>query len=202
MRPFPCAHATHPQWPMAAALVLTQLRAQLAVPAPGSHPGDPASPDEQPVPGLGVVYFTDHYAAHAQDLLDHLMAALPEVTDWVGTVGVGIAASGVEYFNEPALAVMLLDVPPDQYRVFSGVAPLPAALPSAVTPACGMRDSRLNRRPHSCWRSAARNSSGAITLTGNERVLRKAIEAAGSASRAWSTRRAISNCMASRGEPT
>ena len=117
---------------MAAALVLTQLRAQLAVPAPGSHPGDPASPDEQPVPGLGVVYFTDHYAAHAQDLLDHLMAALPEVTDWVGTVGVGIAASGVEYFSEPALAVMLLDVPPDQYRVFSGVAPLPAALPSAA----------------------------------------------------------------------
>ena len=50
----------------------------------------------------------------------------------VGTVGVGIAASGVEYFSEPALAVMLLDVPPDQYRVFSGVAPLPAALPSAA----------------------------------------------------------------------
>jgi small ligand-binding sensory domain FIST len=30
----------------------------------------------------------------------------------------------VEYFDEPALAVMLLDIPSDQYRVFSGVAPL------------------------------------------------------------------------------
>lgn len=134
MRPFPCAHATHPQWPMAAALVLTQLRAQLGAQGSGRDGGvDGGQGDEPPVPGLGLVYFTDHYAAHAQDLLDHLMAALPEVTDWAGTVGVGIAASGVEYFNEPALAVMLLDVSPDQYRVFSGVAPLPAALASAAS---------------------------------------------------------------------
>ena len=60
----------------------------------------------------------------ARDILEHLSAELPEVTDWAGTVGVGIAASNVEYFDEPALAVMLCDLPPDQYRVFSGVAPL------------------------------------------------------------------------------
>ena len=46
------------------------------------------------------------------------------MTDWSGTVGVGIASSNVEYFDEPALAVMLCALPPDQYRVFSGVAPL------------------------------------------------------------------------------
>jgi small ligand-binding sensory domain FIST len=39
-------------------------------------------------------------------------------------VGVGIAASNVEYFDEPAMAVMLCELPTDQYRVFSGVAPL------------------------------------------------------------------------------
>jgi hypothetical protein len=39
-------------------------------------------------------------------------AELPEVTDWAGTVGVGMAASNVEYFDEPALAVMLCDLPP------------------------------------------------------------------------------------------
>lgn len=111
MKPFPFAHATHPQWAMAAALVLAQLRAQC-----------PSAPP------LGVLYITDHYAADAQDVLDHLMDALPEVTDWVGAVGVGIAATGVEYFDEPAMAVMLLDVLPDQYQVFSGIAPLPAAV--------------------------------------------------------------------------
>jgi hypothetical protein len=63
----------------------------------------------------------------AEAILAHLSAELPEVTDWAGTVGVGVAANNVEYFDEPALAVMLCDLSPDQYRVFSGVAPLAAS---------------------------------------------------------------------------
>ena len=114
MKLFPYGHATHPQWPMAAALVLAQLRAHMAL------PGYAASPT------LALLYITDIYAAHAQDILDHLSAELPEVTDWSGTVGVGIASNNVEYFDEPALAVMLCELPHDQYRVFSGVSPLPA----------------------------------------------------------------------------
>lgn len=111
---FPYGHATHPQWPMAAGLVLAQLRAHMALPGYAS------------APTLGLLYITDHYAAHAQDILDHLSAELPEVTDWSGTVGVGIASNNVEYFDEPALSVMLCDLPHDQYRVFSGVSPLPS----------------------------------------------------------------------------
>jgi small ligand-binding sensory domain FIST len=56
--------------------------------------------------------------------LDWISAELPTVTDWAGTVGVGIAANNVEYFDEPALTVMLCELPHNQYRVFSGVAPL------------------------------------------------------------------------------
>ena len=115
MKLFPYAHATHPQWRMASTLVLAQLRAQMALPT-YAH-----------APALALLYITDHYAAQAQDILSHLSAELPEVTDWAGTVGVGIAANNVEYFDEPALAVMLCDLSPDQYRVFSGVAPLPAS---------------------------------------------------------------------------
>ncbi len=98
---------------MAAGLVLAQLRAHMAL------PGYAAAPT------LGLLYITDHYAEHAQNILDHLTAELPEVVDWSGTVGVGIASNNVEYFDEPALAVMLCDLPHDQYRVFSGVSPLP-----------------------------------------------------------------------------
>ena len=112
MQLFPHGHATHPQWRMAAGLVLAQLRAQMAL------------PDYASAPTLGLLYITDHYAAEAQDILDHLSGELPEVTDWAGTVGIGIAANNVEYFDEPALSVMLCDLPADQYRVFSGVAPL------------------------------------------------------------------------------
>jgi len=111
---FPYGHATHPQWPMAAALVLAQLRAQMTL------PGHAASPC------LGLLYITDHYAPHAQAILDHLRQELPQVPDWSGTVGVGIATHNAEYFDEPAMALMLCDLPPDQYRVFSGVSPWPA----------------------------------------------------------------------------
>ncbi|WP_026435302.1 FIST N-terminal domain-containing protein [Acidovorax sp. JHL-9] len=119
MKLFPTGHATHPQWRMAAALVLAQLRAQMAL------------PDYAHAPTLGLLYITDHYASEARALFDHLSGELPEVTDWSGTVGVGVAANNAEYFDEPALSVMLLDIPADQYRVFSGVAPLPR------TPASG-----------------------------------------------------------------
>ncbi|MEO7128250.1 MAG: FIST C-terminal domain-containing protein [Rhodoferax sp.] len=112
MKLFPYGHATHPQWHMAAALVLAQLRAQMALPGYAR------------APTLGLLYITDHYAAAAQEILEFLGAELPQVTDWSGTVGVGIASNNVEYFDEPALAVMLCDLPSDQYRVFSGVAPL------------------------------------------------------------------------------
>jgi small ligand-binding sensory domain FIST len=112
MKLFPYGHATHPQWQMAAGLVLAQLRAHMAL------------PDYAQTPHLGLIYITDHYAEYAPDILAHLSAELPEVTDWAGTVGVGIAANNVEYFDEPALSVMLCDISPEHYRVFSGVAPL------------------------------------------------------------------------------
>jgi small ligand-binding sensory domain FIST len=70
------------------------------------------------------VYVTTAYAAHVTALLEELRTALPSVTDWVGTVGMGILAGGVEYLNEPALAVMLLDIAPEHYRVFNGLHPL------------------------------------------------------------------------------
>jgi small ligand-binding sensory domain FIST len=97
---------------MAAALVLAQLRAQMSLPGYAANPT------------LALLYITDHYANQANDILENLAAELPLVTDWSGTVGVGILANNVEYFDEPAMAVMLLEVPSDQYRVFSGVSPL------------------------------------------------------------------------------
>ncbi len=112
MKLFIYAHATHPQWCLAAGLVVAQLRAQMALAEHASKPS------------LGILYFTDHYAAEAQGLLDHLRRELPDTGDWVGTVGVGIAANNVEYFDEPALVVMLCDLPREQYRVFSGISPL------------------------------------------------------------------------------
>ena len=113
MKLFPCGHATHPQWRMAAGLAIAQLRAQMAL------------PDYASAPRLGLLYITDHYASEAQAILDHVRAGLPGVTDWAGTTGVGICAHQAEYWDEPALAILLCDLPAEHYRVFSGLAPLP-----------------------------------------------------------------------------
>ena len=56
MKLFPTGHATHPQWRMAAALVLAQLRAQMSLPEYAS------------APTLGLLYITDHYASEAQEI--------------------------------------------------------------------------------------------------------------------------------------
>ena len=111
MKLFLHAHATHPDWHFALALAAAQIEAQRQL------------PDHVSEPTLGWVYFTDHYAAHAEALLAALKARWPGVA-WVGAVGVGIAGNGVEYFNEPALSLMLSDLPAGQFKVFSGAAPL------------------------------------------------------------------------------
>ncbi len=113
MKLFAHAHATHPDWRIAVALVAAQIEAQRSDPA--------ATHIRQPT--LGWVYFSDHYAPQAQALLAELQARWPGVS-WVGSVGVGVSANGVEYFDEPALALMLSDLPREQFRVFSGVRPL------------------------------------------------------------------------------
>lgn len=114
MNLFPFGHATHPQWPMAAGLVIAQLRAQMSMPGHAVQPR------------LGLLYITDHYAPNAADILAHLRQELPMVQDWSGTVGVGVAANNAEYFDEPGMALMLCDLPAEQYRVFSGAQPLPS----------------------------------------------------------------------------
>lgn len=110
MSAFLVGHATHPDWRTALAQAAQQIDARLA-----AHEASPAGPLT-----LGFVYFSDHYAAHAQALLAALRARWPG-TSWVGCVGVGVAAGSVEYIDEPALALMLSALPRGRFEVFSGV---------------------------------------------------------------------------------
>ncbi|MEY4750974.1 MAG: hypothetical protein RIQ60_3188 [Pseudomonadota bacterium] len=141
MQPFLLGHATHPDWHMALALAAAQIDAGLAergqaAPTAADAAAAPAEPAHAPFasPTLGLVYFTDHYVDEAEDLLDELRQRWPGVA-WVGSVGVGIAANGVEYFDQPALALLVGDLPRALFRVFSGVQALPLPGPYAAMPA-------------------------------------------------------------------
>ena len=116
MKLFAHAHATHPDWRIALSLAAAQIDAQRQD-ASGTHVSEAT---------LGWVYFSDHFSSQATALLAELNRRWPGVS-WVGGAGVGVAANGVEYMDEPALALMLSDLPPDQFRVFSGMRPLGGA---------------------------------------------------------------------------
>ncbi|MBP6764022.1 MAG: hypothetical protein KA141_03450, partial [Rubrivivax sp.] len=109
MTGFLVGHATHPDW--RAALTLAALQVEARLPAHAASAAGPLT--------LGFVYFTDHYAAHAQALLAALRSRWPGLS-WVGSVGVGVAAGGVEYIDEPALVLMLAALPTGRFEVFSG----------------------------------------------------------------------------------
>jgi small ligand-binding sensory domain FIST len=115
MARFLVGHAAHPRWEQALARAAAQIEAQAAAQTQGATlAGEPT---------LGFVYFSDHYAADAEALLAALRARWPGVA-WTGSAAVGVAATGVEHFDEPALALMLADLPRGRFALFSGARPL------------------------------------------------------------------------------
>ncbi len=69
---------------------------------------------------LGLVYATDMLADHLHDIVARLRAATG-VGDWLGTVGTGVSACGLELHDRPAVVVLVGAVPAEAYRVFEPV---------------------------------------------------------------------------------
>jgi small ligand-binding sensory domain FIST len=138
MAPFITGHAAHADWQQALAMAAAQLESKQAA--------------QRSAPTLGFVYLSDHHAAHAGALWTALRKRWPEVS-WVGCVGVGVSADGVEYFDQPGLALMLAALPRDSFQLFSGTRPLaPDAVFSALvhadplTPELGELIGELSQR--------------------------------------------------------
>jgi small ligand-binding sensory domain FIST len=111
------AHAAHADWRVALGESLGQIQKEIAA--------RPTRKGETVPFTLGWCYLSDYYAPEAEAILDELRRRMPGVA-WVGTAGIGVAASGVEYFDEPALALMVAPLARASFRLFSGRQPLPA----------------------------------------------------------------------------
>jgi small ligand-binding sensory domain FIST len=70
---------------------------------------------------LGFLYATDALAGDLTSILTFLRERT-RIADWVGSVGMGICATGVETFGEPGLAVMVAALPVQSFQVFAPVA--------------------------------------------------------------------------------
>jgi hypothetical protein len=100
MAAFRYGHATASDWREAARSCLAQI---------GKGPGN-----------LGFLYATDLLADRFDEIVE-VFRNTTGVPHWVGTVGVGVCASGQEYLDEPALAAMVGDFEPGTFNVFSGI---------------------------------------------------------------------------------
>jgi small ligand-binding sensory domain FIST len=69
---------------------------------------------------VGFVYITDSIASEARDILNYLRVNTG-VYHWIGTVGMGVCATGHEYYDRPAMAIMLCSFEPGSFEVFSGL---------------------------------------------------------------------------------
>jgi small ligand-binding sensory domain FIST len=100
--PFTCGHASSPNWRDAAAQCLQQA---------GKGPSGA---------NLGFLYVTDNFAGDVTAMLTYFRANTG-ILHWCGTVGMGVIATGREYYDEPAVAIMLCDFEEGGFRVFSGL---------------------------------------------------------------------------------
>jgi small ligand-binding sensory domain FIST len=73
-----------------------------------------------PAANLGFLYLTDYFAGQAGEILAYLRHHTG-VEHWVGSVGMGISSTGTEYFDSPAMALMLGEFPPGSFEVLAQV---------------------------------------------------------------------------------
>jgi small ligand-binding sensory domain FIST len=69
---------------------------------------------------LGFVYVTDALADDLGSVVTFLRGNT-RVEHWVGTVGMGVCAPGIEYFDEPAAALMVASLPPDSFHMLANM---------------------------------------------------------------------------------
>ena len=68
---------------------------------------------------LGILYAAENLAPHLEGMVETLRQHTG-VEDWVSAAGYGVIAAGEEHYGEPGAAALLLDLPEDAYRFFSG----------------------------------------------------------------------------------
>jgi len=88
---------------------------------------------------LGFVYATDAFARHFSEIVEHLRDDTG-IAHWIGTVGVGIVATGREFLDQPALATMLAEIPEAAFRILPNLCNLNDVLQHA-------EDFRLGAEP-------------------------------------------------------
>ena len=80
---------------------------------------------------LGFLYVTDALGDEFQKISERLREATG-IADWVGTIGFGVCVGGHEYFDRPAMTVLVAALPEDSYRILPTLTKPGEALPDEL----------------------------------------------------------------------
>ena len=69
---------------------------------------------------LGFVFVTEAYAADLSEI-EVFLRQTTGVPNWVGAAGMGVCGHCIEYFDEPAMSVLILPIEEDAFRIFRDV---------------------------------------------------------------------------------
>jgi small ligand-binding sensory domain FIST len=95
--------------------------------------------DIPPEANFGFLYLSDRVADQADFILDKLKQ-VTGILDWVGTVGIGIIASQVEYYDQPAMAVMVAGFNEADFYMLPNLTGATADLPDELASWCNAND--------------------------------------------------------------
>jgi small ligand-binding sensory domain FIST len=93
-------------------------------------------------PNVGFIYMTEELAADASSILT-LFRSVTGVENWSGCAALGVCANGEEFIRQPALSVLIGQIPADQVRAFHAVVPNFKKLHSELEPWLNRHDPML-----------------------------------------------------------
>jgi hypothetical protein len=95
--------------------------------------------DIPPEANFGFLYLSDHLADSAESILARLKQAT-DIENWVGSVGIGIIANETEYYDEPAMAIMLAGFNEADFHILPNFCTDTAALSGELGDWCNAND--------------------------------------------------------------
>ncbi|HED32883.1 MAG TPA: histidine kinase [Gammaproteobacteria bacterium] len=92
-----------------------------------------------PEANFGFLYLSDHLHEQAAHILAELKDAT-QISNWVGSTGIGLIASQQEYYNQPAIVIMLADFNEADFHILPNFIKNTSGLRGKLTEWCQRND--------------------------------------------------------------
>ncbi|MDH3450467.1 MAG: histidine kinase, partial [Gammaproteobacteria bacterium] len=92
-----------------------------------------------PEVNFGFLYLSDQLADKAEPLIERLKQATG-IMAWVGTTGIGIIGGATEYYDEPAMAIMLAGFNEADFQLLPNLREENASLSAGLADWCSAND--------------------------------------------------------------